>query len=126
MPGWTVSTTRQSVSTDPPAIAGCRPEILPRSRPKLTAHQRQAALARPRAFDAAHEIADDLDLIGIGRDLDVGELILDQDQQFQAVEPVGPEIVTQVRLVGDAADLDVQMFGDQRANVADLRAGPAR
>ena len=47
--------------------------------PKLTAHQRQAALARPRAFDVAHEIADDLDLIGlIGRDFNVGELIFDE------------------------------------------------
>ena len=56
--------------------------------PKLTGRQRQEALARPRTFDVAHEIADDLDLIGvIGRDFHVGELIFDQDQQFQAVEP---------------------------------------
>ncbi len=106
-PGQKAGKLKLTTTSDPRAVLGCLPSrgpsggrvaVLPAhshagrwpasaaaivasglALPKLTAHQRQAALARPRAFDVAHEIADDLDLIGlIGRDFNVGELIFDE------------------------------------------------
>jgi len=90
---------------------------------KLTGHQRQEALARPRTFNVAHEIAHDFDLMSVvGRDFNVSELIFDEQQQFQTIEPVGPEIVTEVRFVRDASDVNVEMPGNERANFADCQA----
>jgi hypothetical protein len=91
--------------------------------PKLTGHPRQEALARPRTFDVTHEIAHDFDLMRvIGRDFNVSELIFDEKQQFQTIEPVGPEIVTEVRFVRDASDVNVEVLGNERANFADCQA----
>jgi len=95
--------------------------------PKLTGHQRQEALARPRTFNVANEIANDFDLIGvIDRNFNVSELIFDQYQQFQPIKPVGPEIVTEVRFVRDATDVNVEMLGNKRANFAYFQAFPTR
>ncbi len=73
-----------------------------------------------------NEIADDFDLIGVIRHFNVGELILDQDQQFQTVKPIGAKIITQVRIVRNTPDVDIEMPGDQRANVAHFYAVPRR
>jgi hypothetical protein len=111
-----------------PGRAAIGTQARPRSwrqvrRPKLEGHRRQDAPARPRTFDVAHEIADDFDLMGVvGRDFNVSELILDQEQQFQTIEPVGPEIVTEVRFVRDASDVNVEVLGNERANFADRQA----
>jgi hypothetical protein len=80
----------------------------------------------PRIFDAANEIANNLDLVGVIWDFNVGELIFNEDQQFQEIKPIGPEIATEVRFVLDATDVDAEMFGDKRANVANVQAFPRR
>jgi hypothetical protein len=65
----------------------------------------------------ADEITDHADLIGfLVRDFHLGELVFDRDHQFEAVEPVGSEIVSEVRFIGDALDIDAEMLGDQRTN----------
>ena len=68
----------------------------------------------PRILDAANEISNNLDLIGVIRDFNVGELIFDQDQQFQTIKPIGTEIATEVRFVLDTTDVDAKMVGDKR------------
>jgi hypothetical protein len=76
-----------------------------------------------RTFNVANEIANDFNLIGvIVRDFNVSELIFDQYQQFQTIKPVGSEIVTEVRFVSDATDVDVEMLGNKRANFAYFQA----
>ena len=51
-------------------------------------------------LDVLDEIANNFDLIGIViRDLDVKEFIFDQYHQLQTIEPVDPEIVTEVRFI---------------------------
>jgi hypothetical protein len=77
----------------------------------------RAANQTPCIFDAANEIANNLDLIGVIRDFNVGELIFNQEQQFQTIKPNDSEIATEVRFVLDATDVDAEMFGDKRANV---------
>jgi hypothetical protein len=72
------------------------------------------------------EVADNFDPVCIVRKLDVVEVVLDQDQQFQTVEPVGAEIVAQVRIVRDAADVDVEMVCEKCPNVVRVRAVAGR
>jgi hypothetical protein len=68
------------------------------------------------------QIADDLDLV----DLIVGDFhareFLDQDHQFKTVEPVSPEIVAEMSVICDTFDMDIQMFGDERAQFVDVKA----
>ena len=72
-----------------------------------------------RAFNKADEIADSLYLIGVVvRNLDVHEAIFDHHHQFEAIEPVGPEVVREVRFIRNAFDIESQVVGDDCANVA--------
>jgi hypothetical protein len=64
----------------------------------------------------ADEIADRTDLIGFIVGDFHAESILDRDHQFEAVEPVGPEIFGEVRVVAHVLDRDPQMLGDESAN----------
>ena len=62
------------------------------------------------------EIADDAHLIGfIIRNFHVFELIFDHDHQFEAIEPVGAEIIGEVRFLRDPLDVDAQMLCNERA-----------
>jgi hypothetical protein len=77
----------------------------------------------PRIFNITNEIANDFKLAGlIVRDFNGSELISDLCQQFQTIKPVGPEIVTEVRFVSDATNVDVEMLGNNRANFACFQA----
>ena len=68
--------------------------------------------------DAANEIADDLNLIGVViHDFDVGEQIFDQRQQFETIKPVGPKVMAQVRIVRNATEVDTKLLGDKRTNL---------
>jgi hypothetical protein len=78
--------------------------------------------AATRIFNVANEIANDFNPLGVIRDFNVSELIFDQYQQFQTIKPIGSKIVTEMRFVGDAPDVDVEMFGHKRANVAHFQA----
>jgi hypothetical protein len=70
-----------------------------------------------RDFNVADEIADDFNLIGIiVGNLHINERILDQYRQLKTIEPVGAEIVTEVRFICNASDIDTQIVGDQCAH----------
>jgi hypothetical protein len=59
------------------------------------------------AFDMADQVADDIYLVDIAiGDFHVGKLVLDHDHQFQPVEPVGPQIISEVRFIRDTLDVD--------------------
>jgi hypothetical protein len=75
----------------------------------------------PRIFNVSNEIANGFNLIGVPiREFDIDKFIFDQDQQFQTIKPVGPQIVTEVRFIGDALDIDVEMFGNKHAEFGDF------
>src|SRR5262247_1257295 len=85
------------------ADATC-PDLVRRwSRPatQLRGCRRQLAAA---TFDVADEIADRTDLIGFIIGDFHAESILDRDHQFESVEPVGPEIFGEVRVVDHVLD----------------------
>jgi hypothetical protein len=73
---------------------------------------------RPNHFNLADEIADEFYPIGFVRDFHVAELIFDHDNQFNNIELVEPEIVREVRVSRDRFDIDFQMLGDERADLA--------
>jgi hypothetical protein len=73
---------------------------------------------RSNLFNLADEIADEFYLIGFLRDFHVDELIFDHDNQFKNIELVVPEIVREVRVSRDRFDIDSQMLGDKRADLA--------
>src|SRR6266516_5008262 len=65
-------------------------------------------------FDVAYEIAHDLDVIDIVlRDLQTAESVFDHDHQFKMIEPIGPEVTNEVRVVGHPFDVHAQMLGDE-------------
>jgi hypothetical protein len=69
------------------------------------------------AFDVADEIANEFELIGIViRDFHTNEMIFDKYHQLDAVEPVGPEIVSKVRFIRDPLDIDIQVVGNESAD----------
>ena len=73
----------------------------------------------PGALNIADEIADDFDLVDLViRNFQAGELIFDRDHQFKTIKPVGPEIIEEMRFIRHTFDLDAQMLGNERANVA--------
>ena len=75
------------------------------------------------AFDVADQVADDIYLVDIAiGDFHVGELVLDHDHQFQPVEPVGPQIISEVRFIRDTLDVDAQMVGNDSADIVVRRA----
>jgi hypothetical protein len=75
------------------------------------------------ALDVADEIADGAYLIGIViADFHLDEPILDREHQFDPVEPVGSEIVAEVRLVRDAGNVDSELLGNEGADLAGVKA----
>lgn len=77
----------------------------------------------PRIVNVADEIANDFNLIGVSvHDFHASKLIFYQYQQFQTIKPVGPQIVTEVRLVRDTPDIDAEMRGNKRADLVDFDA----
>jgi hypothetical protein len=61
------------------------------------------------ALDGAHEVTDSIDVIGDDiRQFEARDLILNRDYQFQAIEPVRPEVVVKARLVRDAPRYDAK------------------
>jgi hypothetical protein len=59
------------------------------------------------------EIANNFDLIGIViRDLDVKEFIFDQYHQLQTIEPVDPEIVTEVGFIYNPFGINTQILAN--------------
>jgi hypothetical protein len=70
-------------------------------------------------FNMANEIADNLDLVGIViRNLHASEFIFNQYRQLKTIEPVGAQILAEVRLIGDAADIDAKIVGNENAYFA--------
>jgi hypothetical protein len=70
-------------------------------------------------FNAPDEICNHVHLLHVVvRDFYARELVFDRDHQFNPIEPVGPEIVSEVRVIRDPFDLDPQMLGDERADLA--------
>ena len=65
------------------------------------------------AFDVADEISDRTDLIGFIVGDFHAKSILDSDHQFETVEPGGPEIFGEVRVVDHVLDRDPQVLGDK-------------
>jgi hypothetical protein len=62
----------------------------------------------------ADEIADNPDVIGIViRNLNVGKFILDQDHQFETIEPIEAEIIAEVRFISDSFGINTQILGDE-------------
>jgi hypothetical protein len=77
----------------------------------------------PCIINIVDEIADNFGLIEIiVRDLHAGELIFDQYHQFKTIEPVGSEIVTEMRFICDTPDIDIQMLSNERAHLANIKA----
>src|SRR5262245_3094722 len=69
------------------------------------------------SFKDADEIADGFDPIDdIVPDFNA-EPIFDHDHQFEAVEPVGPEILAEVCFIGDALGVYAQMLGNEAAGL---------
>jgi hypothetical protein len=72
-------------------------------------------------FDMADEIADNFDLFGIAiRNLYASEFIFDQYCQLETIEPVGAQILTEVRLIRDAADIDTEIVGNENTYSASI------
>ena len=83
--------------------------------------------ASSRTFNAANEITNNFNLIGVTvGDFNVSEFIFDQYQQFQTIKPVDPEIVTEVRFVRNASNIDFEMLGNQISDFAYFQAYPSR
>jgi len=75
---------------------------------------------RPLSLDEADKIADSLHPInGIVRDFDP-ELIFNRHHQFEAIEPIGPEISEKMRLVRHTFEVDVQTLGDEIADLGGM------
>jgi hypothetical protein len=64
----------------------------------------------------ADEIPDELYGLMV-RDFDVGELIFDQDHQFNNIEQVHPEIVPEVRIDRDTVEIEPHMPSDKSADL---------
>jgi hypothetical protein len=86
----------------------------------LERHFNDAALSPlvAYAFDVADQIADDIYPVDIViRDFHIDELILDHDHQFQTVEPIGPQIISEVCFIRYTFDVDAQMVGNESADI---------
>jgi hypothetical protein len=65
-----------------------------------------SSLLAARVLNMADEIADDIDMLDIVvGDFYASEFILDRDHQFESVEPIGPEIVSEVRFIRDKFEI---------------------
>jgi hypothetical protein len=79
----------------------------------------------PHIFNVADEIANGLNLIGIiVYEFHTDKLIFDQYQQFHTIKPVGPQVVPEVRFIRDLLDIDVEMLGNERADLVVFDAFP--
>jgi hypothetical protein len=71
----------------------------------------------PLSLNEADKIADSFHPInGIVCDFDP-ELIFNQHHQFEAVEPVGPEISEKMCLVRDTVEFDAQTLGNEMSDL---------
>jgi hypothetical protein len=71
------------------------------------------------AFDRPHQITDRIDLIGDDVcHLEARDLILYRDYYFEAIKPVGSEIVAEARLVRHTRRIDTEMSGYDLADLA--------
>jgi hypothetical protein len=71
------------------------------------------------AFDDAHEIADSVDLIRNDVCHRKGRhLILNGEYYFEAIKPVGSEVVAEVRFVRHPRRIDAEMSGYDLADLA--------
>jgi hypothetical protein len=68
-------------------------------------------------FNMADEIPDELYFGLMVRDFDVGELIFDQDHQFNNIEQVHSEIVSEVRIDRDTLEIEPHMPSDKSADL---------
>ena len=108
-----------------PLGSGPRPEELVDRRSTSTMGGQRTGPLAVGPLDAADEIGDHVHLIHvIVSNFHAGELVFDRNHQFHAVEPVGPEIVGKMCLVGNAFDLDAQMLGNERADLPRRKAVP--
>jgi hypothetical protein len=70
------------------------------------------------ALDDPHEITDSIDVISHDiRQFEARNLILNRDYQFEAIEPVSPEVIAKARFVCDALRFDAEMAGYNFANL---------
>jgi hypothetical protein len=87
----------------------------------LSPDRRSTQELRRRVFsgglDRPHEITDRIDLIGGDvRELEARKLIFDRDDDLEAIEPIGAEIVAKARFVGHTLGIDAEMPGDDFAD----------
>jgi hypothetical protein len=77
-----------------------------------------SSLLAARVLNMADEIADDIDMLDIVvGDFYASEFILDRDHQFESVEPIGPEIVSEVRFIRDKFEIHAKMLGNESADI---------
>src|SRR5262249_25266520 len=68
---------------------------------------RVVAFRYPHAFEVADQVPDDFYLVDIVvREFHGRELSFNLNHQVQTVEPVGPKIISEVRLIRDSFDVD--------------------
>jgi len=73
-------------------------------------------------FDVADEIAYDFNLFSIGVvDLYAREFVFDQNRQLETIEPVGAKILTEMRFIYHAYDIDTQIVGNESAYFAGIK-----
>jgi hypothetical protein len=69
------------------------------------------------ALDGPYEITDSIDVIGYDiRQLEPRDLIFNRDYQFEAIQPVCPEVIAKARVVSHALSFDAEMAGYDLAN----------
>jgi hypothetical protein len=69
-------------------------------------------------FDSAHEITDGLDLVRDHiRDLEARNPIFYRDHYFEAIKPIGAEIITKARVIRQTIRIDPKMPGYDFANL---------
>jgi hypothetical protein len=75
----------------------------------------------PPLINVEDQIANNLDPIGfVIRDFHAGEF-LNQYYQFNTIEPVSAQIAAKISAIGDAPDINVQMFGDKSTHFYQYR-----
>jgi hypothetical protein len=109
LPGWVPDSARRSRSQD---LAKYRPGI------STSLHSSLFIID----FNVAHEIADDLDLIDIVvRKLYAVEFIFDQYRQLKTIEPIGSEIITEVRFICNTSDIDTEILSNESTHFVGIK-----
>jgi hypothetical protein len=71
------------------------------------------------AFNNAHEITDGIDMLDYDvSNLDAGYLIFNRNHEFEAIEPIGSEVVAEARFISQTICIDSEMTGNDIANLA--------